>query len=230
MKRKVLAFILVVAIMLTLGVYAYADTYAMVTADVLNLRDAPQGEKIGRVRYGEWVKVISGPDHNHYYLIEYGGKQYYAYGEYLDFNGSKPPQQQQQQGQQSQTRRSSSGKTQKTVTCEIFLCQIGPDECECECLGLMFVKSEKRLALRTEANLKSKRIRWMPRGEPVIILDTNITNKFVKVRTLDGEEGYAYASYLTAKKIRGIKYFVVQCEGDGCCEDHECWSEVSWTK
>ena len=229
MKRKVLALMLVVAIMLTLEVFAYADTYATVTADALNLRDSPQGEIIGRVRYGEVVRVISGPDRNHYYLIEYGGKQYYAYGDYLDFSGSVPPQQsqQQQQGQKPQ-RQTSTKKVQKTITCKIFFCQIGPDECECECKGLMFVKSEKRLALRTKADLKSKRIRWMPRGEPVIILDENLVGKFVKIRTLDGEEGYAYASYLSADMIKGKTYEAVLCENAGCCEDHECWIEVSW--
>ncbi len=229
MKRRYLVLALVVAILLTLAVSAYAETYAMVTGDVLNLRDAPQGTVIGKVRYGEWVRVISGPDRNHYYLIEYGGKQYYAYGEYLDFNGSKPQGQTKPSQQTGKTSRTSTPKkVQKTVTCKIFFCQIGPDECECECKGLMFVKSEKRLALRTEADLKSKRIRWMPRGEPVIILDENIVNKFVKVRTLAGEEGYAYASYLSANMIRGKTYIYVECEDDGCCEDHECWSEVSW--
>ncbi len=219
MKRRILAFMLVMMFVLLPAITAFAEKYATVTADVLNLRAAPQGEKVGRVRYGTRLKVLSDADSNNYYLVEYNGKRYYVFGKYLDFGNSQPTTQQRQS-------RSSTRRTVKTVTCNIFFCDIGTDECECK--GLMFVKSARRLALRRRADLDSRLIRWLEHGEPVIILDEKISHNFVKVRTMDGLEGYAYVSYLSADMIEDVTYAVEVCENYGCCEDHICWTSVSW--
>jgi len=223
MKR----FAMLTIVLMLFVTTALADT-ATVTGDVLNLREVPQGKVLTTVRRGEILTIISGPDRNNYYQVKYNGNYYYAYGDYLNIRKDSSSQTETQSvvfQSTTKTRKS----TPKTVETKIKYCFIGPDECECECKDIMFVKAKNRLALRLHADTKSARLGWLPHGMPVMILNKTIKNGFVKVQTLDGLIGFAYASYLSADKIEDVTYSYGTCENYGCCDGlHECWYDVSW--
>ena len=210
--KRIAAVLLVMIVSFSIISYAMAERVAVVTADVLNIRDAPQGNKVGRIMQGEIVTIISGPDGNGYCKIMYKDQTYYAYGEYLDEDHA--------------TEVSSRLKKTKKVTTKIYYCD--NEDSQCKCMPLMFVKSEYRLALRRKADYESERRTWLYHGTPVIVIDPIIRNGYIKVKTLDGQIGYTYAKHLSSEVIGDIIYEYELCSEELCCSGYECWKKISW--
>ena len=162
--------------------------YATVTADWLRLHKTPQGDVVGKVKYGTLLELLEGPDRDGYYKVSYKENVYYVYGSYLDFSNSEVPSSQQKQA-----------KTKAKYF--LFTEEIEPK-------ALMFVNAKKAVSLRKYAEPYSLRLGWVDRGEPVILVSTRVTkNGFVKVATLDGTvEGYTFFKYLSYKPIKGFDY------------------------
>ena len=79
MKKQIFSA-LTAAIILFTSVVAYADT-GVVTAGVLNVRQAPQAQVIGQLTYGQNVTVIG--YENGWCRIQYGDSYGYIFGNYV---------------------------------------------------------------------------------------------------------------------------------------------------
>ena len=218
MKRTLVILVTVIMVLLT-ATTAFAVT-ATVTADVLNLRKEPQGEIIGKVRYGEKVEVLNGPDRNGYYEISYKGSTYYAYGSYLNFGSELPDMP--TVGSATQQQPSKKPGTATAIMVEpkyYFLDEAGYNP-------VVFADCVEKISIRTYATTKSIRKKWVPKGDMLIVLEPKITKGFVKVRTLDGEvEGFALASYLSLDPIEDIDYSAyVECEILDSEIEGVCWT------
>lgn len=206
MKRLLVLSLVIAITVLTTTAFAVSAT---VTADVLNLRDSPQGEIIGSVRKGQTVEVLEGPDRNWYYKISYKGDTYYVYGTYLDFGSDLPELPKIGDAIAKKPTSKPTGTTVKAVSTEYYyLDGTGYNP-------ILFVNAKEKISIRKYAEPKSLRLQWVLRGEPLVIVDARIVGDgFVKVRTIDGlYEGYTFVRYLSLEPIEGIDYEnFVECE------------------
>lgn len=191
MKKNLVALLLIV--ILALSGIAMGDsalkpgTDAYVTADVLNLREEPQGKIVAGASYGTALRILSGPDRNGYYHVAYNGNTYYAYGQYLTGTyiyvaPSKPREQ---------------------IAYEYFFV-----EGDCT-YRLMFVNRESGpLALRSHASKDSQVVEWLRHGQPVLVINDNVPNGngYFRVHTLDGYVGFAHGGSLSVWPADGVKY------------------------
>ncbi len=206
MKRALL-----VSLVITIVALATTTAFAVpatVTADVLNLRDVPQGEIIGSVRFGHTVDVLEGPDRNWYYKISYKGGTYYVYGSYLDFGSDLPELPKIGDATRQKPTEKPAGSGVNTVKSEYyFLDESGYNP-------IFFVNAKEKISIRKYAEPESLRLTWVMRGEPVIVVDSRIANGFLRVRSIDGKiEGYTFAKYLSLEPIEEIDYSnFTECE------------------
>lgn len=191
---RLLVFLLViVCTFVSTGTGTVADTgikpgtMAYVTADYLNLRDAPQGNKITQAAYGTPLRVLSGPDNNNYYKVQYNGVVYFAYGQYLT-------------GQYIQVR-PTSPRVQKVYE---YVFVDGTD-----LYPLVFVtRSSGPLALRREPDKNSDVVEWLYNGTPLLMVNDYVSNGYgyCRVHTLDGQVGYAHEGSLSMFPPDGVHY------------------------
>lgn len=140
----------------------------------LNLRKEPQGEIIGKAPRGEKVTILSGPDRNHYYFIriQSTGFECYAYGEYLTSEyiakkaGKKVKMLTPQETAHNETTTIKKSELHYDMDLVDKYSYYGK---------MMYVISETRLNLRKGPSLDSYRIRFLERGEIVVITDEDVT-------------------------------------------------------
>ena len=219
MRKTLVTLMMVILVLVTATANA---VNANVTADVLNLHDEPKGEIVGSVRNGEKVEVLEGPDRHGYYRIIYNGKEYYAYGEYLDFGTELP--EMPKVGAASSKQPTSSPTTEPTNKKKMFVSAEMYFLADDAYYEMVFVNAKKEVSLRKYAEKEALRLGWAQRGEPLLILNPRIRNGFVKVRTLDGEvEGYTMVRYLSAEPIEEFDYSefekieILDSEIEGVC-------------
>ena len=186
MKKNLVALFLIVILSVTfVGGIAIAEkalqpgSTGYVTADVLNLRDSPQGTIVGGASYGTPLHILSGPDRNGYYHVAYNGNTYYAYGQYLTgtYIYVAPT------------------KPREKITYEYFFVE---DNCT---YRLMFVTRAGMgpLALRSEPDKTSRVVEWLSEGQPVLVISDNVANGYgyFRIHTIDGYVGYAHSGSLS---------------------------------
>jgi uncharacterized protein YgiM (DUF1202 family) len=205
------------------GTYAYinVETY-------LRLRDAPQGEIQGQVKRGTKVYVISGPDRNHYYQIDYNGGCYYVYGgdnwEYLSYTkpGSVSTTTTTTTTTTSTSTTAAPSKTQEPTSLGIAAIAHGEMVQAAKVLDyskvtqnymsdngtVMFVCTQSmKLNLRSEPRDTATRRRLLDRGEILTVYTNSRSGGYVKVKAwLDGRTGWCLAKYLEEDMPSDIMY------------------------
>lgn len=211
----VLSLVIVIAIpieCMAAGGLSKGSTAYVNVEDYLHLRKEPQGEIIGKAPRGEKVTILSGPDRNHYYYIcvQSTGLKCYAYGQYLTSTYiEKPSGKKVKMTNQAETAHSVA--TSKPKAKELHYDMDRLDRLSYEG-KVMYVISQTRLNLRKGPSLDSSRIRFLERGEIVIVTEEKAKNGFVKVIAVsDGKEGYAYKSYLSTTPPDEVNYIYDEC-------------------
>ncbi len=219
MKNTTRIFFLV-ALGIAICTLAFADpqlevgSTAYITADLLHLRDAPQGTIVGGAPYGSEVTILSGPDNNGYYKISYQGATYYVYGKYLDGTFIDVPR---------------PVIVREKINYTHFLCGIdGSIE------RLLFVKRDTALALRKEPDKNSQIIDWLFNGTPLRIVNDNVPDGYgyFRVRTMDGLTGYAHSGSLVTEPVDGVTYSVLYADDSFAggsyigSKDAEYWANI----
>ena len=212
--KKLAALVLLVfaSILLLPSLFsAYAEEKTAITTDWLYLRVSGRGSKVEYcVPPGTQLTLIGKPDYDGYYTILYEGQRLTAHESYMDITTSTTP---------DTTTHSAAAKV-KTVKAELYAFN-GPDE---DPIPLFFVSSSIRLALRVDDEFNARVITWLIHGTPVLAIRTMIGNGFIKVRTLDGLEGFVHTDYLSKQPIADCEYQYEERDVDGI----PCWAEISW--
>ena len=216
-KRKLIILLVsvcaIIAILFVIGkVYGEEEmvleegSTAFVTADFLNLHEGTQGPVIGQARKGSEVTILSGPDRNGYYIVDYGDDVVSVYGEYLTGEFVKPV----------------AKLTDARLDEPKWVYSVAIDGVE---YTIGFVDATPRLALRQKPDLSyNNGRRWIDNGSPVIITGEK-KGGFIKVKTLSGREGWVYTAHITAEPNPKFIYTYETTE-----ESETCWAEISWEK